>query len=82
MARVDRNILRIATYEIIFCPEIPLRVTINEAIEVAKHYGADDSPMFINGVLDRVAKLLDQEGRLGVKTRQNMKKTGTGPGSG
>jgi N utilization substance protein B len=61
MARVDRNILRIASYEILYRPEIPLNVTINEAIEVAKRFGSDDSPMFINGVLDRVAKLLQKE---------------------
>lgn len=55
MGRVDRAILRVATYEIIFLDEIPINVAINEAIEVAKRFGADESPQFINGVLDRVA---------------------------
>jgi transcription antitermination factor NusB len=55
MSRVDRNILRMATYELAFMPDIPPNVSINEAIEVAKRYGTDDSPMFVNGVLDRIA---------------------------
>jgi transcription antitermination protein NusB len=55
MSRVDRNILRISTYEMGFLPEIPMRVSINEAIEIAKEYGTDDSPMFVNGVLDNLA---------------------------
>ncbi|MCL4136532.1 UNVERIFIED_CONTAM: hypothetical protein GTU68_048777 [Idotea baltica] len=55
MGRVDRAILRVATYEIIFLDDIPINVAINEAIEVAKRFGADESPQFINGVLDRVA---------------------------
>lgn len=60
MARVDRNILRIAVYELGFLEEVPARVSINEAIEIAKRYGADDSPNFINGVLDRAARLLEE----------------------
>ena len=55
MARVDRNILRLGAFEINYCQDIPANVSINEAIEIAKRYGTDDSPMFINGVLDRVA---------------------------
>ncbi len=55
MSRVDRNILRLGTFEICFLPDVPPNVSINEAIEVAKRFGADESPMFINGVLDRVA---------------------------
>jgi N utilization substance protein B len=53
---IDRNILRIAVYEIIYCPDIPYKVSINEAIEIAKKYGTPESGKFINGVLDRVAK--------------------------
>lgn len=56
MARVDRNILRIACYEILFLSDIPVNVSINEAIEIAKLYGSEDSPTFINGVLDKIAK--------------------------
>ncbi len=55
MARVDRNILRLGTYELNFLSDVPVSVSINEAIEVAKRYGSDDSPMFINGVLDKIA---------------------------
>lgn len=60
MCRVDRNILRVAVFEIAFMEDIPVSVSINEAIEIAKAYGTVDSPMFINGVLDNVAGVLDQ----------------------
>jgi transcription antitermination protein NusB len=56
MAILDRNILRLAAYEILFCDEIPAAVSINEAVEIAKRYGDDNSPAFINGILDRIAK--------------------------
>lgn len=52
----DKIILRIAIYELFFRPEIPEIVSINEAIELAKLYGTDDSPGFINGVLDSIYK--------------------------
>jgi N utilization substance protein B len=55
MARVDRNILRLATFELLQLPEVPRKVTINEAIELAKRFGDENSPAFINGVLDRIA---------------------------
>ena len=55
MARVDLTILRLATYELLFCPDIPMNVSIDEAIEIGKRYGSDDSGTFINGVLDQVA---------------------------
>ena len=57
MGRVDRSILRLATFELMFLDEIPVNVAINEAIEIAKRYGAEESPHFVNGVLDRVASL-------------------------
>jgi N utilization substance protein B len=44
------------TYELIFCPDIPASVSLDEAIEIAKRFGTDDSPAFINGVLDQVAR--------------------------
>ncbi|MBI4509098.1 MAG: transcription antitermination factor NusB [Deltaproteobacteria bacterium] len=56
MARVDRNILRLATYELLHVPEVPAKVVINEAIEVAKRFGASESPSFINGILDRISQ--------------------------
>jgi N utilization substance protein B len=55
MSRVDRSILRLATYEIAFLEEVPINVAINEAIEVAKRFGSEESPVFVNGVLDKVA---------------------------
>ena len=56
MSRVDRNILRLATYELRFAENVPIKVVINEAVELAKRFGADDSPAFVNGVLDRIAQ--------------------------
>ncbi len=58
MSRVDRNILRIAAFEIGFLKEISVNVSINEAIEIAKRYGTEESPMFINGVLDNLATIM------------------------
>ena len=57
MARVDRNILRMATFELRYQEDIPPKVTLNEAIEIAKRFGSEDSGSFINGILDRIASL-------------------------
>ena len=54
MAVVDRNILRLAVYELLWSPEVPPKVAINEAIEIAKKFGTKESGRFINGVLDRI----------------------------
>ncbi len=54
MTHVDRSILRIATYELLYCDDIPTKVAINEAIDIGKKYGSEDSGAFINGVLDKV----------------------------
>jgi N utilization substance protein B len=54
VARVERTILRIALYEMRHMPDVPPNVAINEAIEVAKQYGSDEAPRFVNGVLDRL----------------------------
>lgn len=51
---IERNILRFAIYELLFLTDIPPNVTINEAVEVAKRYGTDEAPSFINGILDRI----------------------------
>lgn len=56
MAVIDRNILRFATYELLYMEEIPPKVSINEAIDIAKRYGDKDSGKFVNGVLDSVNK--------------------------
>jgi N utilization substance protein B len=55
MPLVDRNILRIATYEILYDAEVPPSVAINEAVELAKVYGGEDSSKFVNGVLGKIA---------------------------
>ena len=57
MAVIDKNILRIAAYELVYMPEIPTSVTINEAIEIAKKYSTEESASFINGILDRISKM-------------------------
>jgi transcription antitermination protein NusB len=56
MSLVDRNILRIGASEILTEDEIPARVAINEAVELAKRFGTVESPSFVNGILDRVAR--------------------------
>ncbi|WP_456432463.1 transcription antitermination factor NusB [Thermosulfuriphilus sp.] len=54
MASIDRNILRIATYELLFRPDIPPKVSLNEAVELAKRFGSEDSAAFVNGILDAI----------------------------
>ena len=61
MSKVDRNILRLAVYELGYLSNIPAAVTINEAIELAKKYGIEDSPSFINGILDRIRIAHDEQ---------------------
>ena len=60
MAIVDRNILRIAIYEMALSDDTPPKVAINEAVELAKVFGSDSSPRFVNGVLGSVMKTVDQ----------------------
>lgn len=57
MPIVDRNILRMAIYEILFMEDIPLKVSINEAVELAKTYGTDETGRFVNGVLGNIISL-------------------------
>lgn len=59
MAVIDRNILRIAIFEFIASEETPVKVAINEAVELAKTYGSDSAPRFINGVLGTLAEQID-----------------------
>lgn len=54
MPRVDRNVIRVAVYEMLWLEDIPPKVTINEAIDIGKRFGAEDSGAFINGILDRI----------------------------
>ena len=56
MAVIDRNVLRLATYELLFMEDIPPKVSINEAIDLAKKFGGNDSGKFVNGVLDKINK--------------------------
>lgn len=57
LARVDRNIMRLAIYEILYRDDIPAGVSVNEAVELAKVYGGEDSGRFVNGILGRVITL-------------------------
>ena len=57
MAFVDRNILRLAIYELLLDNKVPVKVAINEAVELAKSFGTDSSPRFINGVLSSISRL-------------------------
>ena len=56
MAVVDRNILRMAAYELLYCPDVPAKVCINEAIDLAKKFGDAESGKFVNGIIDRIHK--------------------------
>lgn len=56
MAAVDRNVLRVAVYELCYGPDVPPRVVLNEAIDIAKKYGSEESGSFVNGVLDDIMK--------------------------
>ncbi|MEJ2728017.1 MAG: transcription antitermination factor NusB [Deltaproteobacteria bacterium] len=54
MACVDRNVMRIAVFEMLFCSDIPPKVSINEAIDIGKKFGTEDSGAFINGIIDSI----------------------------
>lgn len=61
MSRVDRNILRLATGELLAGHDVPVRVVINEAVELAKRFGAAEAAAFVNGILDRIASAVRKE---------------------
>ncbi len=61
MSCVDRNIMRIAVFELVWCDDIPCKVSINEAIDIGKKYGTDESGPFINGILDSVRDAVEKE---------------------
>lgn len=63
LAAVDRNVLRLAAYELMHEPRVPTAVVIDEAVEIAKRFGAEESAGFVNGVLDAVAREVRQTGR-------------------
>ncbi|MEE9613509.1 MAG: transcription antitermination factor NusB [Thermodesulfobacteriota bacterium] len=56
MPVVDRNVLRVGVYELRHCPDTPYKVVIDEAVELAKRYGSEESGAFVNGILDHAAK--------------------------
>ena len=61
MSGVDRNIMKIAIYEMMYCDDVPFKVAINEAIEIGKRFSTEDSGAFINGVLDSIRKNIEQQ---------------------
>jgi N utilization substance protein B len=61
MACVDRNILRLAVFELLYCGDIPSKVSINEAIDIAKKFGSTESGSFINGILDSIRAALEKQ---------------------
>jgi N utilization substance protein B len=63
MSAVDRNIMRIAVYEMLFCCDIPFKVSINEAIDIGKKFGTEESGSFINGVLDGIRLAFEKQDR-------------------
>jgi N utilization substance protein B len=64
MSSVDRNVMRIAVYELLYCEDIPPKVSINEAVDVGKKFGTEESGAFINGIMDSIREALDNEGIL------------------
>ena len=75
LAAVDRNILRLAIYEMFYCMETPPVVAINEAIEIARKFGGEDSSRFVNGVLDKIKGELTRPLREAVLPRGDGKST-------
>jgi N utilization substance protein B len=67
LSMVDRSILRLAVFQLNFCPDIPAKVVINEAIELAKKYSTDKSSAFVNGVLDAVLKKIQPQRGIAAK---------------
>jgi len=61
MPAVDRNVMRIAVYELLCCPDIPYKVSLNEAIDIGKKFGTEESGAFINGILDSIRIALEKK---------------------
>jgi len=68
MAHIDRTVLRMAVYELLYLPDIPARVTLNEAIDIVKRFGDEQSGAFVNGILDHI---LREEPRLQAKAQES-----------
>lgn len=73
MSCVDRNVMRIAVYELLCCQDIPPKVSINEAVDVGKKFGTEESGAFINGIMDSIRAALEQEGKL-TKAKMNIER--------
>lgn len=74
MSCVDRNIMRIAVYELLWCDDIPSKVSINEAIDIGKKYGTGESGPFINGILDSIRDAMEKGS---IKARDNATEDNT-----
>ena len=61
MARVDLSLLRLSVFELLYLPDVPANVAINEAIEIGKRYGTQDTPPFINGILDKISQQAEKK---------------------
>ena len=64
MSGVDRNVMRIAVFELMYCDDIPPKVSINEAVDVGKKFGTEESGAFINGIMDSIRGELEKDGKL------------------
>lgn len=73
IARMDRVILRIGTYELLFAKDVPPKVAINEAVELAKAFGGDNSSKFVNGVLGTILRNRDAKAKQPAKTKKAKK---------
>jgi N utilization substance protein B len=60
MSLVDRNVMRIAIYELIYCADIPAKVSINEAVDIGKKFGTEESGAFINGIIDSIRLAMEK----------------------
>ncbi len=71
MACVDRNVLRLAVYELLFCEDIPPKVAINEAIDVGKKFGGEESGSFVNGIMDGI-RMAIEKGEIHLETERKI----------
>ncbi|MGE5552782.1 MAG: transcription antitermination factor NusB [Betaproteobacteria bacterium] len=81
MANIDRNILRLAVYELLLVPDVPASVTVNEAVELAKRYGDANSAKFVNGILGNLVRQLStaRQGQLQSTLSEDPSGEGEGP---
>jgi transcription antitermination factor NusB len=79
MAAIDRNVLRLGCYELLFCPDLPPAVSINEAVQLAKTFSTKDSGGFVNGILDKV-RIRAEAGETTLATAQPMHTAEPGEG--